>query len=92
MAINSEIGGPKIDRESFHKLGMLRNAFAHADVYGAKHVNLDANAGPIGAFFAIKTLKPDGAIRVLRRSEAKLEFEGLIRDIEEQLVVIESLL
>jgi hypothetical protein len=92
LAINGEAGGPKLDRDSFHRLGALRNAFAHTDIYKSRRVNLNVDAGPVGAYFSIDLLKPDGTIKSMRRAEAVVEFGDLCDHIDQQLDGLEAVL
>jgi hypothetical protein len=84
LAINRTVGGPKINRDKLHRLGMIRNAFAHGQLAESIRKVRDPAVGTVGEFVVVETLKGDGSIQEMNRADAINEFVQLHKDLVKQ--------
>ena len=92
FAIKTAVDGPKFDRNAFHKLSHIRNAFAHG--YLVADIRKDRTTGllePSDEYIVIETLNQDGSLKEVRRDIAVKEFTELYDQIVEFLVELGEL-
>lgn len=95
LAIAKASGSAKLDRQKLHRLGHLRNAFAHGHMARSFRVNKNAlrRSGeelPYGEYLVIETMKGDGIIDEIPRETAFSEFLNLRTDVDRQLDELEE--
>lgn len=92
LAITKAVDGPKLNREGLHRIGHLRNAFAHGNLEEQVRVNRNALFGDTGPYFVVETMKGDGLLSEMRRDEGFKELTDLIDVVEAQLKELEAVL
>jgi hypothetical protein len=86
IAINRELKLVKLERESFHKIMQLRNAFAHTDIFGG--IRMDSsrqNSDPDATTVGLESISGDGEIEYITREAAFQEFQDIYESVESTL-------
>lgn len=84
QVINRNKKALRVNREKFHRLLGIRNAFAHNSVSSNLEVDLPDGAPP-EVYFAIESVKGDGAVQKIRRDDAFEEFMSLCEELRGHL-------
>jgi hypothetical protein len=92
LAIAKAVDGPKLDIQALHRIGHLRNAFAHGNLEEQVRTNFNALVGETSPYFIVETIKNDGSLSEIRREEAFKELTDLINTVEAQLKELEAIL
>ncbi|WP_257311274.1 hypothetical protein [Geothrix fuzhouensis] len=80
QVINKNINGDFINRDKFHRLLSIRNAFAHNNVGNNLEIEpSEENLSEI--YFYIESMKGDGSIVRTRRDDAYTEFWALYLEL-----------
>jgi hypothetical protein len=83
LTIARESTGPKLNRNKFHRLLNLRNAFAHGNTIKGLRFNRNAFSGePYGAYLIVETLEGDGSVKKMLRQKAATEFLSLLQELK----------
>lgn len=75
FAINNALSLVRLNKNAFHRLAAIRNAFAHNDVGSGLRVDapLDPDM-PLSTYVVVESIDGDGSIRTVSRDDAALEF------------------
>ena len=84
QVINNRKNTLKINREKFHRLFSIRNAFAHNNVSGKIEVEFPENER-VDLYFYLESMKGNGEISRVRRDEAYEEFDMLHSELTKNL-------
>lgn len=57
------VNGPKFDRNAFHELGNIRNAFAHGYLVAGIRKRGSGVFGKLDDYVVVESLKPDGSLK-----------------------------
>jgi hypothetical protein len=93
LCICRDLGGPQLNRESFHRILNIRNALAHGHTLDGLRVNANAlRPEPYGAYLVIETVKGDGSTKQELRATAIADFFRLHGEIEAECARLEKAL
>ena len=89
LAITKTVGGPKINRDKLHRLGMIRNAFAHGQLAESLRRVRDDGGATIKEYVVVETLRGDGSVTEINRADAIAEFVKLYDELMAQFEDLE---
>jgi hypothetical protein len=91
LAIAKVTSGPRLDRDKFHRLLNIRNAFAHGRTIAGLRINRNAlRDEPHGAYLIIETLLGDGSFKQEVRAAAAGDAFRLLEELRKSVETLKQ--
>jgi hypothetical protein len=90
QAIGRDLGVPKLDRDSMHKLGEIRNSFAHGRIASSVRRSAAKQGQVPDTHLIVESIKGDGSVKELKRHDALEEFKKCFGIVSAELDALEA--